>query len=542
MKKMLTTIGLIMMMFSLSAQSMDPGRKHLYNQQFRSAETFFHEYLRSNPGQGEAWLMLVRSYIGQDRLGAASDTLLKASTALSGDEFFMVAKGTVLLNQGKKDSAKYYFEEAINRTRGKDARILGLVAEAHADSPVGDPAWAVDLVRKALKRSKNDPWLYTTLGNAWRKLHNGGEAYKAYSAAIEKDRSYAEAHFQLGDIFRSQKNPGMYVGYFEKAIAADPNYAPAYYQLYTHYLYVDPNKAMSYFQDYTKLADKSVRDQYAYTDLLYLTKKYEEAIRHAKKLVIVDSSPVRLHKLIAYSHAELKDTVSAISAMQEYFRKAADSVIIGKDYETMAQFFASSAINNKDSAAGFYEKAIAVTTDSSLLYDYYSRLALLAKSGQDFAAQAKWLGKYYTGNERAGNVDLFNWGIAAFRAADYQLSDTVFGIYANKYPEQGFGYYWRAKSNAAIDTAMEQGLAIPHYQKLISILEADSTTASNESNKKWLKEAFAYLAAYETNTEKDYSEAITYFQKILEIEPENESAKKYIEMLEDNLEARKDSN
>ncbi|HEX6333600.1 MAG TPA: hypothetical protein VFZ78_05185, partial [Flavisolibacter sp.] len=50
--------------------------------------------------------------------------------------------------------------------------------------------------------------------------------------------------------------------------------------------------------------------------------------------------------------------------------------------------------------------------------------------------------------------------------------------------------------------------------------------------KKWTIEAYGYLAAYEANTMKDYSEAIGYFEKLLEVDPGNESAKKYIEILE----------
>jgi lipoprotein NlpI len=47
-------------------------------------------------------------------------------------------------------------------------------------------------------------------------------------------------------------------------------------------------------------------------------------------------------------------------------------------------------------------------------------------------------------------------------------------------------------------------------------------------------EAYGYLAAYEANTEKDYSEAIGYFEKILEVDPGNNDAEKYIAILEKN--------
>ena len=79
---------------------------------------------------------------------------------------------------------------------------------------------------------------------------------------------------------------------------------------------------------------------------------------------------------------------------------------------------------------------------------------------------------------------------------------------------------------------MERGYAIPHYQKLVQMAEADS---ENATNKKWLIEAYGYLAAYQTNTHKNYAEAIGLFEKLLALDPQNEDAKKYISILQKNL-------
>jgi tetratricopeptide (TPR) repeat protein len=58
----------------------------------------------------------------------------------------------------------------------------------------------------------------------------------------------------------------------------------------------------------------------------------------------------------------------------------------------------------------------------------------------------------------------------------------------------------------------------------------------NDANyKKWLIESYAYLAAYQTNVQKNYAEAVSYFEKVLQVDPENGDAKKYIAILEKNL-------
>jgi tetratricopeptide (TPR) repeat protein len=451
--------------------------------------------------------------------------------------WYLVAYGSLLLNENKRDSAVIYFEKALDETKRKNADILAAVADAHINSANGESAYAIELLQAAMKRDKKNGQLHVLMGNAYRKQHNGTEAYKAYQEALGKNGGHAEANYQLGNIFLTQKNASMYLEFFNKAIEADKEFAPAYYALYQHYLYTEPAKAMEFFNQYNSRADKDVRNKYSYTDLLYLTKKYNEAITLAKELISSEGNNVqaRLYKLIAYSYQDLSDTATAIDYMAQYFQNEVDSNIIEKDYQTMAGLY----ISNKkpDSAIAYYQKALGSTTDSAQTYQYYKTLAKVSKSMADTKSEAHWLGKFYMGNDYVSNIDLFNWGLASYKAGDYVQADSVFGKYATKYPEQGHGYYWRARSNAAIDTAMTEGLAIQHYQKLIEVIKDEPS----EAEKKWLVQAYGYLAAYETNTEKDYSEAISYFEELLKMDPENKDAKEYIGMLEKRLETSNES-
>jgi tetratricopeptide (TPR) repeat protein len=189
------------------------------------------------------------------------------------------------------------------------------------------------------------------------------------------------------------------------------------------------------------------------------------------------------------------------------------------------------ALNTPDSAATYYVKAGNLEKDSTLQMGFAKKLADLYKQQKDYSNQAQWLGKYYQGNGKATNLDLFNWGLAHYMAKEYAMADSVFGIYETKYPEQDFGYYWRARSDAAIDTAMQTGMAIPHYQKLIEIAGKDT---ANKTNRKHLIESYGYIAAYKANTEKDYAGAIDNFEKLLELDPANSDAQRYIGILKKN--------
>jgi tetratricopeptide (TPR) repeat protein len=512
------------------AQSLETGYSYIQYQKYNSAENFFHEFLKKEPGNEEAWLGLINSYLLQNKTGKAVDSLSAVPGEIQSSPFIAIARGTVSLALNNKDSAKIYFGNAMSAVKSKKSLLPAYVAQAQVYSGNGDIPYAVTLLTNTLKKNDKNPWLHSLLGKCYRRLHDGSKAFQAFTTATQEDKHYADAFYELGKIFQTQKNKEMYLEYFTKAIAADKDFAPAYYELYEHYLYTDPAKAMTIFNDYRRLADPDPKQDYANADLLYLTKQYPLAISRATELLKRDTVVPRLHKLVAYSYAESGDTANALAAMQKYFTVGDDSIFIAKDFETAARLFGAGSINRQDSAMTYLAKAAAITTDAAARFGYYRELANQAKRAQDYAMEAKWLGLYYQKNENAKNVDLFNWGIAAYRAGDYAMSDTVFAEYTEKYPDQTYGYYWRAKSNAAIDTTMEQGLAIPHYNQLIQMLNPDSLSATD---KKWLTEAYSYLGAYETNTKKNYEQAIDYFEMILVVDPENQTAKKYIDILEE---------
>ena len=538
MKKLLLFFPFLAGALALKAQTLEQGKQQLYYERYRSAENTFQQVVKQHADNAEAWFGLTKAYLLQGQTAAAAAALETAPQGVRTEPFFEAALGAVNLQQGKTAEALAAFGQALAQTKEKNPAVLAAVADAELMAPAGDGNYAVEVLTKALKKDKHNPALYVALGDAYRKLHNGTEAYKAYQKAVEENGKYAAAYHQIGDIFLSQKNKELYLEYFNKALAADPAYAPSIYRLYAYEYYHDPAKALSYYKDYLSKSDSSEKAAYELADLYYIGKQYNDAIQQAKSILNRqgDSAQPRLYKLIAYSYAAENDTAKALASMQTYFDKGTDSTIIGRDYLTMGDFLLATAAPDSVAMA-YFDQGVAQEKDSSVRYRYYRKLADFAGANKNYAAQAKWLGEYYNGNARATNVDLFNWGLASFRAENYPVADSVFGLYVAKYPDQNFGYYWQAKSKALQDQGMKEGLAVPAYQKLVAVLEKDTADANY---KKWMVEALGYLAAYETNTEKDYAEAVGYFNRVLEVDPENADAKKYISLLERSLADKED--
>lgn len=534
MKRLLFILFTFFLMGGSKAQSIAVAQKLLYYGRYDGAAHQLHLLLQTDPANTEAWWLLAQTDVHRHRLSALQDSLRAIPAAVIQQPMALCAVGLLRLAQHQKDSAAAYFNKALAETKEKDPHVLLAVATAHETDPADtmDAHYAIDILNKAIRRDKHDAQLYVALGDAWRRLMDGTNSYKAYSDALAQDSKAVDALYKLGKIFVTQNNADMYLKYFNEAVNLDSMYAPAWFELYYHYYFRDVNTAKRCLDHYIAASDPSVENDYLLTDLLYASRQYTAAINHAQELIAQQGKACepRLYKLVAYSYKELNDSVKALDYMKHYFGVQADTGFVEKDYETMGEIY--SQLSRPDSAVVYYEKAGKMEKDSIRRIAFAKKIANLYKDQKDYSNQAIWLGKYYTGNAGATNLDLFNWGLAHYMAKEYPIADSVFGLYETKYPTQDFGYYWRARSDAAIDTAMTSGLAVPQYTKVIGIDGKDTT---NKLNRKHLIEAYGYIAAYKANTEKDYTGSIDYFEKLLALDPGNADAQRYVGILKKNL-------
>ena len=60
------------------------------------------------------------------------------------------------------------------------------------------------------------------MGDAYRKLVDGGGAVTSYGKALSIDPKYAEAKWKIGRIYLTQNNKEAFLPAFEEAIQLDP--------------------------------------------------------------------------------------------------------------------------------------------------------------------------------------------------------------------------------------------------------------------------------------------------------------------------------
>lgn len=500
------------------------------NERYASAEKILESAIRENGPEPSLNYLMVKTYLGLDKEEDAKKFVEGIKLYEAGaDPLSKVSYAHYKLREGDREAAFKIVEEVLaDKKNKKNIQLLLAIADVMISEENGDNNFVLDLLKQAEKYDKKNPEINLLQGMAYRKLKDASSAYLCYMEALKKDPDNVKAHYLTGKIFSNQKNPEVYLDHYMKAYAIDSNYAPVLEELYDHYYFRDVKLAKKYLEKFIAASDYSLQNDYRLTDLQYLTGEYQKAINSS--LAILDreknEAQPRLFKLIAYSYAATGDSARATSYLNDYFNKADSENWIAKDFVFRAKL-SDRIPGNEAETILYYKKAAELDSIAANRVSYAEQLAKLYKSMSDYKQQSYWLEKVYSWKERPSNIDLFNWGLAAYNAQNYPGADSVFIIYTTTYPDNIYGYYWRATINAAIDTAMEQGLAVPHYQKVTEIAEKDIKT-----NKAMLLKAYSYLAVFEANNTKNYPAALSLFKKYQALEPGNANINKYIETLE----------
>jgi tetratricopeptide (TPR) repeat protein len=363
-------------------------------------------------------------------------------------------------------------------------------------------------------------------------LVDGGNAVTNYQKALTIDPKLSEAKYKIGLIYLSQNNREYFLPAFEDAVTMDPAYAPAYNVLFLYWYSRDVNKAAVYLDKYVANTDPGPEVEYLRTDFLYVTSKFGEARDKAKGLIreLGDKVNPRMYRMVAYTSDTLGDLPAAREAMTNFFNKADTSVVIGADYEGLAKINAKMPDSvTKNSAFQYFRLAIQRDTLPENRAKYASEAADLAKKLGNKAAAADMAALVYSTTKNPDQADLYKWGFANYSAGNFKTADSIFcGLYESKYPNEIYGYLWCAKSRFAQDDSLSsKGLAVEPYQKLAEKAKA----LDSVKYKSAILESYFFLAGYSNNVKKDKKSAIDYLQKVLDIDPANETARNYKEIL-----------
>jgi Flp pilus assembly protein TadD len=509
----------------VKAQSIDDGKKLFYYEKCISAKDVFNKLITANPNDVDAAYWLGQSELQLNDTASAETLYQKTLMANSNSALLIAGIGHIELLQGKTADAHNRFETAISLSNSKNAAVLNAIGFANVEVKTGNLAYAIDKLTLAttLKDGAKNPDIYCNLGDAYKKLGDGGSAQKAYQSALAVQKNYARASYSIGKIYQSQgfSQQDIFMKYYNDAIAEDATYSPIYYTLYDYYYTTDVTKSGQYLEQYLTLkgADEPNACYYR-ASMKYAQGLFKDAITQSDNCISASANATpSLYGLKAYAYFRLGDSINAKSSFELYFAKQIPGKVGSTDYVTYARVLlklgaADTALATKSIAKGLSMDSLEVnkiTHLKSIASDY--------EASKDFKGAGDYYSKIVAIKANPTKTDLYIAGYSYFRAGAYKNAVQAFTIYTQKFPDDAFGFYMVGKSYWGIDSTMQKGLANPSFQKAVDVGLADTV-----KYKQQLIGSYKYFVPYYINVKHDKQTALDYCDKILALDPTDAQA------------------
>ena len=533
--------------YTIHAQSIQDGVRDLYAERFKTAKGIFEKLVASNPNNIDAIYWLGQTSIEMDDIAGAKAVYDKALMASANAPLLLVGRGQIDLLENKVSEARQRFESAITMTRGKkgdDPIILNAVGRAITNSydvkekKGGDITYAVQKLRDAAARDPKNAEVFVNLGDAIRKEkpgEGGGEAFQNYQKAAEANPNFPVSYYRTAQLFQTQRNWELYEKYLNDAVTKDPRFAPAYYDLYYFKLLrQDFANAEQYAKKYIESTDADPQNDYLRCQTLWAKKDFDGAISCAKNIAsqMGANTKARTYKLIADSYLQKKDSAGSKEFVDQYFAKAKPEELTAMDYQMKAAAY-SVIPGQEEVVFNAYLEGIKIDTVVENKVDLLDKGAAFFKAKGMREKEGDLLSQKIALKPKPSINDYFDVGRAYYFGGANKKSYDAFVAFTQKYPEEVYGWEWKFNNARVLDSVKQDSIAVPDALKLLEFSEKDTAKF-----KKQYLAAAGFLLGYYNNVAKDGAKALEYINKMLLLDPTNQSYLDIKNQLEKNKKAK----
>lgn len=431
------------------------------------------------------------------------------------------------------------------------------------------PADLDDQVKAVYKKNKKNAEVITGIASAYYEVKDTANARLYAEYALKANKQYAPAFVLLGDMAALDNDGGGAAAQYQQAIYFDPKSPEAYYKYASVYRKISPTEAVSKLEElraqrpdiavdamagriyymsneferaidsYTK-AWNSNRDKLEERDITeyamsyYLTQKSQKCLDVVKYGLSKSPRDAAFNRLAFFSSTDLKDYDNALAYAEALFNKSDSAKFSYFDYTYYGNAY--SGKKEYDKAIEMYQKALTMDIDNKdKRSGVVKQMSEAYKQMDDYDNAIKYYEEYLSdvsspsASDKAGLATLYEYKADGEKdpATKLETFKKAEAIYADleQIPEAlEFATFKRARVNSYMDPDSKEGLAKPYYEKLVSLIEPRADKSS--SDKARLVEANRYLGSYYLIVKDSKAEAEVYWKKILEVDPENEIAKK----------------
>jgi len=416
-----------------------------------------------------------------------------------------------------------------------------------------------------LKKNKKNAENLVAFAQAFYDVKDTARARNFAENALKANKSYAPAYIMLGDIAALCEDGGGAAGFYDQAIYFDPKNPTAYRKYASVYRKISPSGAIAKLNDlraqlpdypvdaiighihyisnnfdeaieaYEKVDRSKMEkmDMIEYTTSCYFTQKYDKGLDMATYGLQKEPRNSTLNRMAMFCTTEKGDYEKAIDYADRLFNKSDSANISYMDYVYYGN--ALNGLKKHDEAIAMFQKALDQEFDNKdKRAGVIQTLANAYKGMEDYPNAIKFYEQYLNEVSKASASDYHSFAQLHVQHANtlegdaksetFKKADSIYENMQAKYADiDDFIAFQRARIGMYMDPESKQELAKPHYEKLVSLIEAKEQKEKTDVTR--LIEGYRYLINYYLNIKDDAATAKSIARKLQNVDPENEIAK-----------------
>lgn len=512
------------------AQTLQQAIAKTENERYLDAIADYKKLVAADPINGENYFYFGDCYFEKEELDSAKLMWKKGYEVDKLRALPIVGYGRVLWLEGKTAEAEAEFTKALLMTKKdklKKAEVIRGIAEIYIEAPNKNLDKALIILEEAILKDPKNEDNYLLKGDALyaRNSSDASEALKAYNQVLVLNPKSPRGIVRKALIYQRAKNEQEANKMYNEAKTIDPTYAPAYRLNAELYLMFGKNKqAIENWEKYLEL-NNNIESRYRYANALFAAKEYNGLLSQLDILKNNGFSNFFTERMYAFAYAEKTDSLSlanALSASDRFFAIVPADKINYQDYKVRGNIFQK---QGKDSLAIIeFEKAVGI---NDIAYKELSgELLKLYTKNKQYEKLISALEVRRQKNSKLTAAEEYDLGKAYYLFRnDYKTADSIFQIVIKNDSTYVPAYAYRGRCNFKMDTNNEKWMAFPYYLKITEIVKPEDRT--QPSKKAFVLESLRYVADYYSKSPaKDLDKAKSYFEQILQVEPNDQVAKK----------------
>ena len=522
--------------FVVNAQGYKDGIDFYKIGKLDDAKVILEKNLANASNQAEAYYYLGEIAYHKGDLGLAKSYYDKGIAADAKYPFNYVGQGAVALKGGDVKGAEKLFKQAEKLSK-KNPKLAIAIANAYYYTNTATYAKQIKKhTDNAFKWNPSDPDYYIFMGDDFGYKKEWGKAYGQYELAFNNEPTNIESHVKAANV-DVYLNPERALKGLEDLLAQVPNNALVQRELAEKY-YEHDNvaKALEYYGKYYDNPNHFVKDELRYAQLLWMNKQNDRAIEVCNG-IIANPENEQTNKFLAnrlklYSQCSKEDWEGAVATADSYFNFPGENTYLVGDYQYYAT--ALNKLDRADEAEGVFEKALELFPDNK---DIRTQLVNTYFNKKENDKLAKLCESFIESGNYSGN-DLYNLITAYCRLGEAATDPAVKNEYRVKaqkvaddliamQPDDLSNYQINTRVALLAETKKYDGCAIDAYKRLEAAVDAHK---DNKNAVSYYKLCYQYLSnSYRAMGQVD--KAKPYFEKWLQLEPNNEDLRKLVGQL-----------